>query len=475
MPNAAATEMPLPLPSPVDQVPKPEENINSGKKKNGWGFLVLVIILLLILAGAVYAKKEVVVDLIKVKIPFMAPKPTPTLISQKTPVPSVSDNLSEDHNKFGINLLKEIRQNQGDQNVFISPSSIALALSMVYNGAGGETKLAMEKTLQLQGMSVEKLNQSSANLIQLLTNPDEKVQLAIANCLWGRKGLIFGSEFLADNQKYYSAHLESLDFDLQSSVDTINKWGSDNTRGKITGIVSYPIGPLTVMYLINAVYFKGSWTYEFDKTLTEDKEFNPILGGCSGGVCTEGIRENKPNLVPMMKQTGKDFKYQENDLFQAVALPYGTNKRLQMLVFLPEENLPSLVEKLTYDNWKKWADGFKEKKGTLLLPKFKMEYENQLKPILSKLGMEIAFTDRADFNKIFPSALISEVKHKAYLDISEEGTEAAAVTSVKVGITSIGNGPQPFYMEVNKPFLLAIQDSQTGEILFIGTIYSVKQ
>jgi len=196
-----------------------------------------------------------------------------------------------------------------------------------------------------------------------------------------------------------------------------------------------------------------------------------------------------------MEQTRKDFSYLENDDFQAVSLPYGANKKLRMLVFLPKKTLNEFLGKLSYENWKVWAEGlggpsFAEsdsataksdlatagkQEGTVVLPKFKVEYKKNLNKELKNLGMEIAFSGKADLSKIAPDLFISEVVHKTYVDVNEEGTEAAAVTAVGIGKTSFNpKEKQPFYMEVNKPFFFAIEDSSSGEVLFMGTIREIK-
>lgn len=460
--------------SPTMSVPLPEEKSEAINKegRDNKGRYFLIVLLLLAFCGTVYAVRDTLVSFIGNN--NSGSKPTPSLTPAATSVPVVNRSLSEAHNIFGFNVLKQIVKSEPGKNIFISPSSIALALSMVYNGADGETKTAMEQAMQLSGMSLEDVNSAGAGLMDQLKNPDSKVEIAIANSIWGRKGIIFNSDFLAQNQKYYSARVESLDFSLLSSADVINKWVSDNTREKIKEIVDKPINPQLVMFLINAVYFKGSWTYEFDQKLTIKRDFD------NSGVKKKAL---------MMEQHRKDFSYLENDLFQAVSLPYGTNKRLRMLVFLPKSNLGDLLSQLSIENWKVWKEGLEgpasvpptaglrrgKQEGTVILPKFKMEYDKELSSVLSDLGMGIAFDPiQANFKKmadLTENLYISFVKHKTYVDVNEEGTEAAAVTSIGVALTALRPDEEKiFYMEVNKPFLFVIEDSQTGEVLFIGTV-----
>lgn len=385
-----------------------------------------------------------------------------TINSDSTDQPLiVNQTLAESHNTFGFKLLKQIQKEDGNNNIIISPFSIALALSMTYNGADKETKTAMAKTLEIQGIDIDEANKQSSALISNLNNPDPKVEISIANSIWGRKGEIFNSLFLDDNNKYYGAKIDYLDFSNPNSVDTLNGWVNDKTKGKIPTIIEPPIPQDVVMYLINAVYFKGSWTIEFDKKLTKDRQFT----------LTNGTQIKHP----MMEQKKDNFDYLENDLFQAVSLPYGENKRLKMLIFLPKKDLTNFIPNLNIANWKQWLSSFRETEGTVILPKYKIEYKKELKDSLNLLGMEVAFSPRADFSKIAPNLFISKVIHKTFIEVNEEGTEAAAVTAVIMMETSVSfNSKKVFYMEINKPFFFAIQDNQTQEILFTGLITEPK-
>lgn len=388
--------------------------------------------------------------------PIENPSPTPTPITTpKQPAQSQSPkNIPLAHNTFGFNSIKILAKEEGNKNVFISPSSIALALSMVYNGANGETKSAMQKTLQFQNLDIATVNQESLGLINSLKNPDPKVELSVANSVWARNGVDFKKDFLSTVGSYFNAEISTLDFSNSNAANTINAWVSKNTKGKIPTIVTPPIPDSMVMYLINAVYFKGSWTTEFDKKLTEDRNFTTA----------DGVSKKHP----LMRQHG-DLPYLETEDFQSVSLPYGKNERLSMYVFLPK-NLNSFVQTLDTNKWNDWMKQYKETEGTILLPRFKMEYEKGLIPLLTQLGMGVAFQDNADLTGIGNSLKISEVKHKTYVDVNEEGTEAAAVTSVGVSATSVMPAQKTFYMEVNRPFFFVIRDNQTQEVLFIGTI-----
>jgi len=380
---------------------------------------------------------------------------------ESNPQPSITNaqGIAQSHNKFGVSLLKTLFTKDSSSNIVISPSSIALALSMVKNGADGTTKTAMDKVLQIEGINIDTVNKGNYELMAGLKNPDPKVVLEIANSIWARKGMQAKMEFLQTNEDFYGAVVDYLDFNLPTAPAVINAWVSENTNGKIPAIVPSKIPADVVMYLINAIYFNGTWTYEFDKTLTSDKEFTTGAG--------------TKITHPMMSQKRDDFMYLENDELQAIALPYGENKRLRMLVFLPKGTISDFVSGITPEKWNTWLASFSAKEGTILMPKYKIEYEKSLVDSLSSLGMSIAFSSEADFTKIADGLFISDVLHKTYIDVNEEGTEAAAVTSVVVGITSEAPS-STFYMEVNKPFLFAIQDETTREILFFGIIQEPK-
>lgn len=396
--------------------------------------------------------------------PVTTPTPTPNPIN--TPNPTLNPTpkpvqfqspkkISQAHNAFGFNAIKLLAQEEGNKNVFISPSSIALALSMVYNGANGETKSAMQKTLQFENFDIATINQESLDLINILKNPDSEIELFIANSIWAKQGVDFKKDFLDVVASYFKAEISTLDFSSSNAADTINSWVSKNTKGKIPTIVSPPIPDSMFMYLINAVYFKGSWTIKFDEKLTKDRDFTTA----------DGTRKKHP----LMQQYG-DMPYLETKDFQSVSLPYGENKRFSMYVFLPK-NLGDFVQNLDQNKWNDWMKQYKKTKGTILLPRFSMEYEKGLIPMLIKLGMGVVFQDGADLTGIGYDFKISEVKHKTYVDVNEEGTEAAAVTSIGlVESTSVGTAKKTFYMEVNRPFFFAIRDSQTQEVLFMGTI-----
>lgn len=366
--------------------------------------------------------------------------------------------LVQSGNRFGLKLFKQVVEAEGDKNVFVSPLSVSMALGMTYNGANGETRQAMQKTLELSGLTLEEVNQSYQSLIQLLTQLDPKVRFQIANSIWYREEYTFEKEFIDLNKEYFDALVTGLNFSDPEAAGIINAWVDESTNGKIKGIVDPPIDPYTIMFLINAIYFKGTWAYEFDKKLTVDDRF--FLPDGSDGRCK------------MMNQKG-EFPYFENAAFQAIDLPYGDGD-FSMMVLLPrmQADVDSLIAEFNEEDWNKWIAALSKREGELQLPRFTLEYGVKLNDVLSALGMGIAFDPtRADFSNLYKDRKdvhISRVKHKSFVEVNEEGTEAAAVTSVEVGITSVQ--PTGFWMRVDRPFVFAIRENRSGTILFIGKI-----
>lgn len=372
--------------------------------------------------------------------------------------------IVDQNNDFGFQVYREL--GSGNENIMVSPVSIGLALDMTYNGAKGETKTALAETLKIQGVELEDLNKNNLALLYFLSTADPKVTLDIANSLWLREDFEFSTDFISIVKDYYRAAAEELDFSDPKSADVMNKWVKDNTQGLIEAIVEPPIDPQTIMFLINAVYFKGEWTQKFNKDLTSDQTFF--------------TRDGQSVTVPMMYQSGS-FDYLKGQGFQALRLPYGDEERMAMYVFLPDEDssLEQFQTQLTEENWGNWLPLFEKKQGSLMLPRFTMEYEKSLNQVLTDLGMGIAFeAGKADFSGMTTAdantdIYISEVKHKTFIQVDEVGTEAAAVTSVEIGLTSM---PQnDFDLNFNRPFFYAIQDRDTGAILFMGSVLNPKQ
>ncbi len=369
---------------------------------------------------------------------------------------TVSPKLLNANIRFGFKLFSAIAQDDG-KNVFISPSSVAIALAMAYNGANGETQRAMAQAMELQGISLPEINQANATLKTLLANPDPEVQLAIANSLWTRQGISFQPEFIQRNRQFYQAKVSELDFGNPRSVAMINTWVSQNTNGKIDTIID-SIDPNNLMFLINAIYFKGNWSRKFDPQHTSLQPFH--------------LLNSQTKKHPMMAQDG-EYRYAETSQFQAAKLPYGTNRRISFYVFLPQSSssLAQFQKNLTAENWEQWMTQFRPRQGSIQIPRFKLEYDVQLKSALSQLGMAEAFSSRANFSGLSPvPSKIDEVTHKTFVEVNETGTEAAAVTSIGIRATAARPVEKPFRMVVDRPFFCAIRDDQTETILFMGAI-----
>ncbi|ACC80228.1 serpin family protein [Nostoc punctiforme] len=379
-----------------------------------------------------------------------------TPLQKKTLNPDT--RIVESSNKFGFKLFSEVlKDDKGENNIFISPSSIAIALAMTYNGASGSTQQAMAKTLELQGINLPEINSSYAAVLkQLLENPDAKVQLSIANSLWANQDVSFAPDFLKRTQDFYQAKVSNLNFKDAAASNIINNWVKENTKGKITKIVE-SIEPYQVLFLINAIYFKGNWSNEFDKSQTAQYPFY--------------VTSSRRKQHPMMSQEG-DYRYYESKEFQAVSLPYGKDGKISFYIFLPKQssNLKAFYQNLNVENWEKWMTQFNKQKGFIRLPRFKTDYEVTLNDALKNLGMEEAFSNKANFSGMGKNFAISQVKHKTFLEVNEEGTEAAAATSVGIVATSLRDEPEPFRMIVDRPFFCAIRDNQTGNVLFMGSI-----
>ena len=359
--------------------------------------------------------------------------------------------------KFATNFFK-LAAKKPDSNVVISPYSVSTALSMAYNGAGSKTKTEMQNVLDYSGLSDEAVNQQNSSLYKSLMHVNPSSELTVANAMFANKNFEFVKAFMDSNQKYYGAKLETLDFADLSTVNKINNWVKDNTKNKIPSILD-KVAPDAILYLVNAVYFKGVWLDEFKKDETQPVDFK--------------LSNGSKKTVEMMNRSAK-MSYFAGNNFQAVMLPY-KDKRLQMCIFLPDKksNITAFINSLTPESWSQWREQFRKEEGHLGLPRFKVEYKTELSEVLKAAGMPCAFEDNcADFKKMIEqNAMISRVLHKTYLEVNEKGTEAAAATAIEMSVTSAPMNPKPpFEMICDRPFVVAIQDEKTNAILFLGAI-----
>ena len=373
--------------------------------------------------------------------------------------PADQAKLASANTGFAFDLLKQIAGEQPGTNIFISPFSVSTVLQMVGDGAAGETKTEMQRVLKTTGLPAGTLNAAVKDLNQSL-NSQTNVILNLANAIWYQNGFHLKPGFVSDNKNYFLAELAGVDFEKPESAQTINDWADTSTHGKIKDVVRWPFDPATRVILANAIYFKGKWDRPFDKKDTKDHAFNVLPGG-------------KSEPVPMMWQHGH-FSYQEGDDFQAVRLPYA-GKRLQMYLVLPATNSSpaKLLAELNADTWQnKILPGFRDCEGTLALPRFKLDYDVTLNDPLKTLGMRQAFTAGANFSAMADGPLwVSTVKQNSFVEVNEEGTEAAAVTRVGMVGAVFMEPSKPFEMIVDRPFLFVIGDDSTQSVLFMGVIY----
>lgn len=381
----------------------------------------------------------------------LTPEPDPVDIVM-TPK---SLQLVKTNNAFAFNLFKAIPESRG-KNVMVSPLSISLALSMTLNGADGTTKTDMIDALGLNDLSVDDINQVYLDLVTALKKADPNVVLNVANSIWIRKDFSVLEPFIATNQKYYDARVESLDFNA-AVLNTINSWVNAKTNTKIPKILD-EISAEEIMFLINAIYFNGKWQVQFEKSQTQNGTFTLATGGSVN--------------VPLMKIKEK-FGYSEQTGYEALKMPYGRGK-FGMVILLPEvgKTPDQIMQQMSPSAWETLKISLNSPvKVDVWMPRFKFNWESDLKEILSSLGMAVAFSrNEANFMKINSTEqlFITKVKHKTFIDVNEEGTEAAAATSVGIGFTSAGPGGPEFHAV--RPFLFFITEEDTGAILLAGKV-----
>lgn len=369
---------------------------------------------------------------------------------------SEEQQLVEKGNAFAFEWFKQITSTlESHDNTMVSPISLSTVLAMTANGAHGETKEEIYGVVGLEGLEERVINDYYQKLITGLPLVDPTATLDIANSIWYRRGFSVLPTFLDVNREYYKAAVEALDFADPAAPGRINSWVDQHTHGKIPSIVEN-IPANMVMYLINAVYFKGVWQQQFDPENTSTGIFHLA---------------NEDSLQTDFMRLESSFSLQNSELADAIELAYGDGQ-YSMVVIKPKDGYTptDVVDQLGKANvWKQWMGGLRASKVNLHLPKFKFSYDRTLNDDLMTRGMGLAFSEHADFSRINSEEdlLISEVKQKTFVEVNEEGTEAAAVTSVGVGVTSM---PMITQFVVNSPFLFVIREVQTGLILFIGQV-----
>jgi serine protease inhibitor len=361
------------------------------------------------------------------------------------------------NNRFALALFRDLGARQPKGNLFISPLSASMALGMTMNGAAGATRDAFRTTLGFDSLPMADIDGAYQSLIALLRGVDPGVDFRLANSIWYRSGVQVETGFVDATSRFFGAQVQELDFNDPSAPGTINDWVNRSTNGKIPTIVD-GIPPLTVMYLINAVYFKGSWRDRFDPAATQLAPFDPGEGSTA--------------TVWMMRREGA-FAYREDTADIVVEMLYG-NAAFVMTVLLPRpgRDVNDALAGLTPERWSEVTAPGREVDGSIALPRFTMGDEHVLNAPLQALGLEEAFEcNVADFTAM-SSALgrelcIDKVLQKTFVNVNEEGTEAAAVTSVSMRVTSL---PARVDVRVDRPFIFAIRERFSGTILFIGRI-----
>jgi serine protease inhibitor len=367
---------------------------------------------------------------------------------------NISSDFAAKTSNFAFDFWRNLQADESvDKNYFISPLSLHIALGMLLNGADTDTKKEIQKVLGLENQSMEEINKTYLELIENLPKVDPKVVNTIASSIWQDKNFTSEQTFIDNLTSSFKARLYNEDFGNPATVDKINKWASDNTNAKIKKILEQ-IEPNQVMLLINALYFKGDWTKEFKTENTQKAEF---------------VGTNNTKMVDMMNQT-TEFKYADLKDYQLVELPYGGEKYTMNIVLPKNTSIENVVKNLNSSTWQSAQNSLTKRKVVVGLPKFKIEYSKKLNGILQQMGMVKAFSDQADLSKIAKPAgklKVGFVKQDTFVAVDEKGTEAAAVTTIGIEVTSL-----PVYPEIicNKPFAFLITEKTSNTIMFIGKV-----
>jgi len=362
-------------------------------------------------------------------------------------------------NRFSFNMFKEVSTLNG-ANTFFSPLSLNLALGMLYNGATGETRDEMAEALGMADFTDVEINEYYQKMSQALLNIDPLTEISIANSIWYRSDFTVKQSFIDINKRYFDAEVQALDFNRSDAAGVINKWCADKTKNRIKEIIETPIPGDAMMFLINALYFKSKWQFEFDKKNTKQDDFTKANGG--------KIKVN------MMEQTSA-LPYYADQYLQSIELPYG-NQAFSMLAILPNNNMDidQLVEYLDNEKWQNIVDNLYVRNVHLKLPKFKTECEIPLNDPVKNAGMQRIFQPLGELTNIADANLfVSNIKQKTFVEVNEEGTEAAAVTAINIMATSTAGSETSFF--ANRPFLYLIKEKSTGAILFIGRMDEPKE
>ena len=370
-------------------------------------------------------------------------------------------DVIEANNRFAINLYSQYKSEEG--NIFFSPFSISTAMAMVYEGAEGKTAKEIKSVFGFPKYDNSRRNQYS-NLLSEINKKDNEYALKTANALWAEQDFHFLDEYLTTVEKYYEGKTTNLDFrnEPEASRLIINNWVEDKTNNKIKDL--FPEGsihPLTRLVLTNAIYFKAEWLKQFDADKTRDMNFR--------------VNPDKSIKVPMMQRTDRKsiFDYTQNEDLQILEMPYA-GEDLSMLILLPlDDDIEVLENSFTIEKLTEWKKSLRKRRVNIYIPKFKFETKYFLSETLSDLGMPTAFTNSADFSGMTGTKdlKIDKVIHQAFIEVNEEGTEAAAATGVIMAMKSFRKQKHPTpVFKADHPFIFIIQQNETGNILFMGRV-----
>ena len=419
--------------------------------------LIITIIALLAIGGGVYLyinKKPVTPPVVNV----------PIVVDDKTATPAGINSVINANNQFAFDLYSELKNKEG--NIFFSPYSISTALAMVYEGAKGKTADEIQSVFHFPAESSIR-RPAFAAIYNELNKPDSKYTLSTANALWAQNDYKFLNDYLTTLEQYYGGKATNLDFknSTEEARQTINNWVESKTNNKIKNL--FPQGSLdntTRLVLTNAIYFKGTWVKQFEKNQTKDGNFR--------------VSSVNTVKVPMMQQTDKDakFNYTEDNNLQVLEMPYEGDK-LSMIVLLPKnDNISSLENSLTLEKINEWKTKLIKQRVDVFMPKFTFDTKYFMSDTLEKMGMPTAFTSAADFSGMdgTQNLSIQIVVHQAFVDVNEEGTEAAAATGVAMATGMAAPQPIPTF-RADHPFIFIIQDKDSGNILFLGRVANPKK
>jgi serpin B len=374
---------------------------------------------------------------------------------QTLPVTHLQNEVIQSNNTFSFQLFSQLNAINPGQNVFISPFSVSMALGMALNGANGETYSAVQNTLGFSGMEEQTINQTYGYLYRALQQLDPSVELEIANSVWCKKDVDLLPEFLSVNKTYFDAEVRTLNFADPQAVLTINQWIAHATHDKIKNVLR-SISPQAVLYLINALYFHGIWQHEFPEKATRKQDFYLLDGS--------------KTPCDMMTVKLKTPVYPDNNI-EAVELPYGQGNFVMTLI-MPKnpDKFNDYVLHFNRDVWQQIKQALRPRQCIIGLPKLRFRFKSTLNAPLAKLGMGIAFSDRADFSRISSdqNLKISRLIHQTFVEVNEKGTEAAAVTVSEVVSTSIHD--PILTLTFDHPYLFVISEKSTDTILFMGKV-----